>query len=196
MRKGLSVIMTKSEIRKEILVKREALISADRREKSERIAQQLFELTEYKEAGSIFAFYSFGSEVDTVGIIEGALKAGKAVALPRCVDDKNMVFHYVEKLSELKPGFKGIMEPGEELPMALSEPDIIIVPGVAFDGEMNRIGYGRGYYDRFFKGLPLYVPRIALAFELQIVPEIPYETLDATMDMIITEEKVIKRTIE
>ena len=166
----------------------------ERAEKSGKIAEKLFKLEEYDEAANIFLYASFGSEVDTWSIIRWLLNEGKAVALPRCTSDTSMVFHYINSLDELTEGYKGIPEPKESLPAALSEPDLMIVPGVAFDAEMNRIGYGKGYYDRFFKAIPLYVPKIALAFEVQMVSEIPYETLDETMDKIITEERIYERS--
>ena len=166
----------------------------ERAEKSGKIAEKLFKLEEYDEAANIFLYASFGSEVDTYPIIRRLLSEGKAVALPRCTSESTMVFHYIDSTEDLKPGYKGIPEPKESLPAALSEPDLMIVPGVAFDAEMNRIGYGKGFYDRFFKAIPLYVPKIALAYELQMVPEIPYETLDETMDKIITEERIYERS--
>lgn len=185
--------MTKEEIRKYILDKRNALSGKERSEASKTIAKKLYELEAFKSAANIFLYSSFGSEVDTKPITERLLSEGKAVALPRCTDDKNMVFHYIDSLDDLKSGYKRILEPDEKSPMALSEPDIIIVPGVAFDANMNRIGYGRGYYDRVFKAIPLYVPKIALAFDVQIADEIPYETLDETMDIIITQTRVYER---
>ena len=175
--------MTKAEIRKERLKLREALGAEVRSEYSKRIAQRLFELEEYKDASNIFLYASFGSEVYTGEIILRSLSEGRAVALP-----------YITSPAELRPGYKGMPEPGEELPAALSEPDIMIVPGVAFDEQMNRIGYGKGFYDRFFKAIPLYVPKLALAFEVQMAKEIPYETLDETMDKIITEERIYERS--
>ncbi len=185
--------MEKAEIRKNILALRNAMSGEDRRELSAIIGKRLFSLKDYADADSIFFFAGFGSEVDTLPMIDAALKDKKFVALPRVVDEKTMVFHYIEDVSELKPGYKGIPEPSEKLPMALSEPELIIVPGAAFDREMNRIGYGRGYYDRFFKTVPLYVPKVALCFSLQLTESIPYEALDETMDMIITENETIVR---
>ncbi len=186
--------MTKAEIKKEILKKRAALSAEERAEKSRLIADRLFELEEFREASNVFLFASYGSEVDTWPIIRRLLSEGKAVALPRCTSESTMVFHYIDSLEDLKPGYKAIPEPGADLPAALSEPDIMIVPGVAFDAEMNRVGYGKGFYDRFFKAIPLYVPKLALAFELQLVEAIPYETLDETMDKIITEERIYERS--
>ena len=186
--------MTKAEIRKERLKLREALGAEVRSEYSKRIAQRLFELEEYKDASNIFLYASFGSEVDTGEIILRSLSEGRAVALPQCTGEDTMVFRYITSPADLRPGYKGIPEPGEELPAALSEPDIMIVPGVAFDEQMNRIGYGKGFYDRFFKAIPLYVPKLALAFEVQMAKEIPYETLDETMDKIITEERIYERS--
>ena len=186
--------MTKAEIRKEILRSRDSLGDEERAVSSKAIAGRLYELEEYREASNIFMYASFRSEVDTYNIIARALSEGRAVALPRCTGEDTMVFCYIESLSDLKSGYRGIPEPGEDLPAALSEPDLMIVPGVAFDPQMNRVGYGKGFYDRFFKAIPLYVPKIALAFELQMVPEIPYETLDETMDKIITEKGIYERS--
>ncbi len=183
--------MDKAEIRKNALNKRAALSEKERAQYSERIGESLRKLEEYREASSVFFFASFGTEPDTLPMIENALKEGKAVALPRCIDDKTMVFHYIEATADLKEGYKGIPEPDESLPAALSEPDLIIVPGVAFDRELNRIGYGKGFYDRFFKTIPLFVKKAALAFSVQVFDEIPYESPDETMDILITENEII-----
>lgn len=144
-------------------------------------------------------YVSCGSEVSTMGMIEDALKDKCLVAVPLVIpaagDMKAMIIR--DPIRDLSPGFKGIREPDLDPDRELSgvELDLIIVPGVVFDSAGNRVGMGKGYYDRFLKHCCPDARTIALAFESQIVASVPGDDNDVKMDMIITEERVICCTL-
>ncbi len=181
----------KRELRKIYRKKRDMIVPARGRVLSVKIGERLFSMPQWKEAQSVFFYHSFGSEVETPAIIMRALEEGKTVALPRIKDDTQMHFHYVDSLYSLVQSRYGMAEPPSGSAMAISEPDLVIVPGLVFDREGNRLGYGRGYYDRFFKTLPYGVTKIALAFDEQISDEIIKEEYDVPMDFIVTPSEVI-----
>ncbi|MFH1641393.1 MAG: 5-formyltetrahydrofolate cyclo-ligase [Nanoarchaeota archaeon] len=172
----------KSRIRKEILCKR----TADKA-KSELIKQKLLSLGEYKKARKIMAYVSFGTEVDTHSIIKEALKE-KIVAVPK-IKGWEMIPCRIDDFSELN--FKnryGILEP-DDFKKKMDDVDLVIVPGVAFDKEGNRIGYGGGYYDTFLKNSK--AKKIGIAFDMQIVDKIPAEKHDIKVDKIVTESTIL-----
>ncbi len=183
--------MDRDRLRKDMLEKRNAMDPGKRAEDSRRIFARLKELPVYEDASSVFFYHSFGSEVETQSMIEQALRKGKAVALPKVKDSATMLFYYVEGLGECQSGAFGVPEPPEGSLPAFSEPDLVIVPGLVFDREGNRLGYGKGYYDRFFKTLPFGVPKAALAFDEQLVATVLKEEYDVSMDFIITPTEVI-----
>lgn len=183
----------KSEIRDRVLRARDLLPSEERRKKSLEIAARLSFLNEFRQAKTILVYYSFRSEVETEELIRLLLKEEKTVALP-LVKQKALSFYEIRDLDrDLKPGRFGIKEPVEERARALTPEriDLVILPGVAFDTEGHRLGWGAGYYDRFLKSLHEKVPLIALAFELQVVERIPAEPHDIAIDRIVTEKRVI-----
>lgn len=121
-------------------------------------------------------FYaSFDGEVDTFEMMKQAIQLGKKIALPRIVRDRNlMVPALVPLLNKLENGPFGIKQPHRDDPsIALDGLDAVVVPGVVFDRHNNRLGRGGGYYDRFMQSLPSCIPTIGLAFDFQIVDQIP-----------------------
>lgn len=185
--------MNKKDIRKAVLAKRDILEQQNKKAMDEAIFNKIVKLKEYNEAESIFIFISFGSEVDTHRIINHALERGKRVAVPRINKAKKaMELKVIKSLDNLKPALYGILEPGEEAEDI--EPDelgLIIMPGVAFDLSGGRIGYGGGYYDRFLNEAKETTPRVALAYELQIVDILPLEPFDKKIHGLITEQRNI-----
>jgi 5-formyltetrahydrofolate cyclo-ligase len=136
----------------------------------------------------------FGSEWDTRLLLASALELGKTAAVPRVNLEKRMLdIHAVCDLArEVAPGYRGIPEPTADCPpVPLASIDWVLVPGVAFDVRGHRIGYGGGYYDRLLPALPRSAARIAGAFELQIVDEVPTAPHDLALDAIITESRTI-----
>ena len=186
----------KRALKHEIFEKRKVLSKDDVKEKSLKIKENLFSLEEFKKAKNIMFYVSFGNEVGTREAIKELLaKREKTVAVPYVLEN-----YPILQLSELKnfdwlePKTFGILEPKELYIREFNyeKLDLVIVPGIVFDKKGYRIGYGHGYYDRFLKILKKDVKKIGLAFELQVVDEIPEEEHDVPVDIIITEKRILK----
>lgn len=174
----------KAQIRKLILQKRDALPKRERAAASHKIAERVFATSEYENAKHILVFKSFGSEVDTDPIIEHALADGKNVYLPR-VEGRDMQFYRYDLHTLLEKSAYGIEEPPAIEPFEGTNA-LVIMPGAAFSLKKDRIGYGGGYYDRYFEKKPgCYL--LAVAFDLQILQELPVERHDLKPHQILTE---------
>lgn len=185
---------TKNEIRKMILNVRNKMTSNQVSEKSSVIIKKLKSIKEYKKSHTVFVYMDFKNEVNTTGFIKEMLNEGKRVVIPY-TDIVNTVIIPVE-LHDLEKDLKispfGYLEPKKEkiIPFEPKEFDLIIVPGVVFDRKLNRIGFGKGYYDRILINKRHDAKAVAIAYELQVLEEIPCEEHDVKMDMIITEEHI------
>jgi len=158
--------------------------------KSREIGERLFALPEFKSARVAMFFASFRSEVDTGPMIRHALTSGKRVILPKVKGKDLALFEIRDFQKDVSPGAWGIPEPVASNPIDLAEIDLIVVPGVAFDGRGNRLGYGAGFYDRLLHAFTKAI--VALAFENQIVPRIHADPHDVPMEKIVTEKRVIE----
>jgi 5-formyltetrahydrofolate cyclo-ligase len=191
-----SIRKKKSTLREEILNKRDSLDIAETKSKSTAIKEILFNLKEFKDANNIMLFVSFRSEVMTDIIIKEALALGKNVTIPLVEKSTvNLKLFYINDFNaDLSFGAYGILEPKTDhcKRAKKNDLDIVIIPGAAFSKKGDRIGYGVGYYDRFLESLPDNVTKIALAFELQIVDDVPTGEKDVKVDMIITEGQCIR----
>ena len=146
------------------------------------IFSKIINLKEYKEAKLILTYVSLKEEIDTFKLIEYSLKNGKQVAVPKCKGD-NIVFYNINSLLDLEEGTFKILEPRTKEIITEFNNSICIVPGVAFDKENNRIGYGKGFYDRFlenYNGI-----KIGLAYKECICEKIDNDSNDIKMDKII-----------
>lgn len=185
----------KKELRKKVISERDQLTKKDLAEKSRHIAENLFSLPVYHEANTIMYFISFGTEVDTRPMVEETIRQGKSALAPKPRPQERIMIpsRILDWDHDLVPGAYNIPEPKEEAlrPYQPEEIDLLIVPGVAFDFAGNRLGYGGGYYDRFFDLLKPGTPLVALVFELQVVPEVPVEEWDRRVDLIVTEKRII-----
>lgn len=186
--------MDKKVMRKEMLENRSKLTKKEIREKSNKIKEKLMRLEKFKEAQVIFSFISFGDEVDTHEIIKESLKLGKRVGVPVTIPEgrKLLVSELYDFDKELELGYYDILAPKEEYIREIhpKEIDVVLVPGVVFTPAGYRIGYGGGYYDRFFsKNKDVY--KIGLCFDMQIADEIPIDLYDIPVDIIITEDRII-----
>jgi len=185
----------KKELRKKVINERDQLTEKDIAGKSRLIGENLFRLQAYRNAEIIMYFISFGTEVDTRPMVEETIRQGK-IALapkPRPEERKMIPSRILDWDNDFIPGAYNILEPKEEAlrPYNPDQIDLLIVPGVAFDLKGNRLGYGGGYYDRFFALLKPGTPLVALVFELQVVPEVPVEEWDRRVDVIVTEKRII-----
>lgn len=185
--------MTKQEIRVNIKGLKRELSLAQIRRYSDFIQGQLFQHPFYLSCSQIFCYVSFNQEVITRDIISMALSQGKKVTVPKIVKDE-MKFFFLESFEELEPGILGILEPvtdKEAIPLT-TEQNLVIVPGIAFDYSRNRIGYGKGYYDRFFlKHNSVKMNKVALAYDFQILEQLPVDDYDEKVDQIITQSGII-----
>jgi 5-formyltetrahydrofolate cyclo-ligase len=183
----------KSQVRSALLWIRDRLPADARREKSVEIGTRLFADKDFMQAGTVLFFVGFGSEVETLPMIEAALRQGKRVVAPKVVKGKlDLELRRIERPEEeLVAGAMGILEPREDCPeIPLEEIQLIIVPAVAWDEKGYRVGYGGGFYDHLLaqsKAL-----RLGLGLECQILPKVPHYDKDLPVDKLITEDRLRK----
>jgi 5-formyltetrahydrofolate cyclo-ligase len=185
----------KRSIRERILRARNAMPAHLRSAASAAIAETLCGRSDFTAARVVLLTLPFGSEWDTRLLLSAALAQGKTIAVPRVNQERRMLeIHAVcDAESEIAPGFRGIPEPRAYCPpVALASIDWVLVPGVAFDAEGRRVGYGGGYYDRLLPLLEAGAARIAGAFELQVVERVPAAPHDTTVDAIVTERRTLE----
>lgn len=187
----MNVSEEKKLIRKEILSKRDLITEKERLLKSKIIIDNVLGLPEWEEAKEIYLFASFGSEPNTFPLIENALKSGKRVSLPRIIK-KEMKFIEINSLGDLVPGTWGILEP-KDLGIYNERPGIVIVPGVAFGRNFYRVGYGAGYYDRFFSKRKKDFKMFAIGFDFQLKNQVPHDEFDVAVDIVITDKDIIRQ---
>jgi len=180
--------LVKEEIRQHI--KQQKLKSSDDElfQKSVIINQKLFEHEYYKEAKMIGFYVSKKYEVETILLLEQALKK-KRIAVPK-VEGEIMNFYRIKALSDLKEGSFHVFEPTTPYITRANKMDLIIVPLVAFNRKLYRVGYGKGFYDKYLKDYKGHT--IGLAFSFQEVDEDFEEEFDLPLDLIITEKEIIK----
>lgn len=188
----MNVQEKKQELRDQFLSERKALSEQDYRDKSELIINTLLEQPEYREALVIHCYVAMEErrEVNTQPFIQEMLKHEKQVALP-VVDfgTGRIKSFFIESLSELEKNKWGVLEPEKGVPAQPENIDLVIVPMVGGDKERNRIGYGKGFYDRFLSSVTC--PKIGLLFDRCLVDSIPTETFDVPLSKVITEQRVI-----
>ncbi len=183
----------KEEIRGRILKRRNRMTSEEVATKSDEIVLRLTALSEIREAAVLMVYLSFGSEVQTDGIIRWGWENGKRIVVPRCrPEERRLTPCRLSGFSELETGHYGIREPKAERVRAVpaEEIDAVLVPAVAFDRRGYRVGYGGGYYDRFLPEAPG-AARIGAAFACQMVDRIPEGPHDLPVDRIVTDEGII-----
>lgn len=173
--------MRKEALRKEILARRRAAFSPSL---SAEICERAAALEAFRNASSVMVYFGTGSEVDTSRLLALCHRSGKKIAAPRVLNAKDMEAAWLGPGGFVRGSF-GIWEPTGDV---AADVDLIFVPGVVFDKNKNRIGYGKGYYDRFLEGQ--HAVTVGLAFSCQLVPEIPADPHDRQLDMILTEEGV------
>jgi len=181
----------KRDIRRSVLHERDALLEEDRRARSAAITERFMALPELGSTRTVMAFWSFGSEVDTSGLIEALHAAGKRVVLPRVDGREVAAVVYVPGDPTAATSF-GAMEPTSAEIVRPTEIDVVIAPGVAFDRNGGRVGYGGGFYDRFLRTVRADTPVIGLAFAVQLVDEVPGGERDRLVDVVVTEEELIR----
>jgi 5-formyltetrahydrofolate cyclo-ligase len=178
----------KSSLRRLLLAKRDNLSADFINIASKQIRKNLKKIDSYKAAKTVACYYSIGSEVKTQDIIQEILSEGKTLALPR-VEDKALVFCNVKKFEDLEKGEFGIMEPKQNCE-ELNKFDVILVPAIAMTRDGQRLGYGKGFYDRFLTAKDSI--SVALTYSKLIVKNIPRSNGDVPAKWIVTEDEIIK----
>ena len=177
----------KKAIRQIIRRQRKELDPVVWQSETDEICRRTSELDLFREATDIYCYIDFGGEVGTRPLIMEAWKLGKTVWVPK-VHGKTMDFYDIHSFDELKPGAYGIPEPEDGIP-AKAEDGLMIMPGVAFDTARNRVGYGGGYYDRYLEAHP-HLHTLALAFDMQVLFEVPAEAQDIKPQILVTETNI------
>lgn len=187
----VAIKQQKRQLRQAVIAQRDALSESIRDEAGRLIRARLLALPVMEAAKSIFVFVSYASEVDTHPLIDTLLEAGRRLAVPKIVNSTTMLSVPMQGWDELLPDPLGILTPIGNTP-DLGPFDVAITPGVAFTLNGERLGYGRGYYDRWLSQHTVDI-KIALCYEDQIVPSLPTDEFDLPVDIIVTEKRVIKR---
>lgn len=180
----------KTALRAEYVRIRTKISPALRATTDARILQRLVELPTWREARLVLTYVSFGSEVDTHGLMQAAWSAGKQVAVPRCRRSHSLDFYVISSEDDLEPGLRGLMEPSPDCGRPLTPPQMVgslcIVPGLVFDADGYRIGYGGGYYDRFLAFYP--GEKVALVRSRQLSGNpLPRDEHDVPVDWLVSE---------
>jgi 5-formyltetrahydrofolate cyclo-ligase len=167
---------------------------ADKDRLSEVICCKVMALPEYVDARTVMCYVDIRDEVRTRSLLRAALDAGKRVVIPYCVAGDQLELFRMESFDELAVHAFGILEPADvwrdrsDRRVAPAELDLIVVPGVAFDRRGGRVGHGKGYYDRLLEQTRPDTMLVALAFDCQLVQQVPMQSHDASMHMVVTEK--------
>ena len=186
-------LLDKKIIRQTVLQQRRAFSVAEKNPAEQRMLKFLQCWDVFRQAETIHIFISKTDEPDTALIIESAWEYGKTVAVPCVLPDTFELFHsQLKSFEDLCSGALGVLEPSPEVRIAMTPDsfDLIIIPGVAFDRLGGRLGYGKGYYDRFLEQTCAF--RLAIAFDFQVIEKVPTEKHDVLMNGILTETGIIE----
>ena len=180
----------KQDLRLKCREERRNMPSEKKQELDRKIAENVRRLKEYKPAKTLLIYLSTTLEVDTVEIIKNAWADGKQVAVPRCIDGtRDMEFHYITDFDCVSPGTFSVLEPSPELPVVTDFSGcLMIVPGMRFDMKGYRIGYGKGYYDRYmvrFTGISA-----GICYSDELKPFMYHGRYDRAVNIVVTDKKI------
>ena len=175
--------MDKSELRSRIRALKRQMTEAEIAEKSTSLMDQLLQTDAYRNAKTLYGYVNYNQEVRTLPILEQALQDGKRVAVPKCYGSQ-MRFIYISGLHQLAKGSFGIPEPIDDGPVGDDPQALVLMPGLAFDPQGHRIGYGGGYYDKFLAAEPDH-PTVALCYDFQILADLETEEFDIPVDTVL-----------
>ena len=175
--------MNKQELRRAIRERKRAMTEEDIVERSNALAEKFYNTPAYQAASTIYGYLPYNQEVRTVPMLQRALDEGKRVAVPK-VYGEEMRFIYLEDLTQVSKGYAGIPEPIADAPVAEDKQALVLMPGLAFDPQGHRIGYGGGFYDRFLAQEPHH-PTLALCYEFQMQAHLDTEEFDIPVDTVL-----------
>ncbi len=175
--------MDKKELRMAIRQRKRAMTEPEILEKSQRLTELFCASDAYQKSDTVYGYLPYNQEVRTTAILQQALNDGKKVAVPK-IYGQEMKFIYLEDLSQVAPGYANIPEPIADGPVADDPNALVLMPGLAFDAEGHRIGYGGGFYDRFLQQEPNH-PTLALCYDFQMLPHLHTEEHDIPVDCVI-----------
>ena len=187
------LLFDKKKTRQTLLQQRRAFSATEKTRAEQQILKFLQSWDVFRQAETIHIFISKTDEPDTSLIIESAWESGKTIAVPYVVPDTFELFHsQLNTFKDLSSGALGALEPSPKVRIAMNPKnfDLVIIPGVAFDRLGGRLGYGKGYYDRFLEKTGAF--RLALAFDFQVLVRVPTEKHDVPMNGILTESGLIE----
>ena len=175
--------MDKKALRAAVRAQKRAMTEQQIDEKSAALGKLFAETEQYKAAKTIYGYLPYNQEVRTLPILEQALRDGKKVAVPKVYGDE-MRFIYLTDLSRVEKGYASIPEPIDDGPVADDPTALVLMPGLAFDPQGHRMGYGGGFYDKFLAAQPGH-PTVALCYEFQMLPQLPCESHDIPVDLVL-----------
>ena len=175
--------MDKKELRATIRQQKRAMTEEEIVTKSRQVCQLLMDHDLYKNAKTFYGYLPYNQEVRTTPLLEQAIRDGKRVAVPKCYGDE-MKFIYMDDLTKAEPGYANIPEPIEDGPIADDPTALVLMPGLAFDPEGHRVGYGGGFYDKFLAQEPDH-PTVALCYDFQMMPHLETEEYDIPVDLVL-----------
>jgi 5-formyltetrahydrofolate cyclo-ligase len=187
----------KQAVRAHVLALRDALAPEQRAHASSLIAERIASMEGFRTAHVVLLTLPFRSEWDATLLARRAIDAGKIVAAPRVDPSARMLrpLRIADVDADIEPGYRGIPEPrAHATPVSTGSIDWVLVPGVAFDAAGCRLGYGGGYYDRLLPLVPRSAPRVAGAFDLQVLDRVPAAPHDKGVDWIVTERRLLDCT--
>lgn len=184
------ILSEKRKIRKEILEKLKSQNKEKVLEKSAVVKKRLFESEEFKKAGCVVFYVSMANEVSTHEMIDESIQMGKVIGVPVVIKgEKDLTISQIsDRIRELENGPYGLSQPkaAEIKPISYDDMDLVLVPGVAFDKDNNRLGRGKGYYDRFLTKLPKHAITIGVCFDFQVIESVPRLPHDIPVRMFLT----------
>lgn len=175
--------MDKKELRQAIRERKRAMTEEEIVERSAALGKAFAASALYTKAETIYGYLPYNQEVRTVPMLEQALLDGKKVAVPKVIGEE-MVFIYLDDLTQVEKGYAGIPEPVADGPVAADEYALVLMPGLAFDPKGHRIGYGGGFYDKFLQREPNH-PTLALCYEFQMLEHLETEAHDIPVDCVL-----------
>ena len=175
-------MVDKKELRAMIRQHKRAMTETEILEKSSALMELFCASEAYRSASAIYGYLPYNQEVRTTPMLQKALDEGKRVAVPKIFGDE-MKFIWLEDLNLVAPGYSRIPEPIEDGPIADDPTALVLMPGMAFDAQGHRIGYGGGFYDRFLEQEPMH-PTLALCYDFQMLPHLDTEEHDIPVDTV------------